>query len=149
MTNPTKEIDKIDNYNTQFNTTFTESQMYCLYTNSMKTFIDKSSSSSVHEFFTFLENEEKYKELFTCSTLKKELPSIDFTKDMLVLGFTNKCRNVDGIRQYLVNEDNGILTINVVTKGQREGGMGVGFITKVKKADKDNIRVKFLYNYTN
>ncbi|MER0441848.1 hypothetical protein [Emticicia sp. W12TSBA100-4] len=115
----------------------------------MKTFIDKSSSNSVYEFFTFLENEEKYKELFTCSTLKKELPSIDFSKDILVLGFTNKCRNVDGIRQYLVNEDNGILTINIVTRGQREGGMGIGFITKVKKTDKNNIRVKFLYSYTN
>ncbi len=149
MPSPTKEIDEIDDYNTQLNTTFTESQMYCLCTNSVKTFTDKSNNTSVYEFFTFLENDEKYKELFTCSTLKKELPTIDFSKDILVLGFTNKCRSVDGIRQYLVNEDNGILTINVVAKGQREGGMGIGFIAKVKKRDKNNIRVNFLYNYTN
>ncbi len=145
----TNVTDKIDDYNAQFNSTFTESQMYCLYLKSTAYYIDKNRTNNGYEFYAFIEDEEKYQQLFTCETLKTPLPKIDFSQDVLVIGFNNKCSNAVGIKQYIVVNDNQSLTINIVTKGQKEGGMGIGFITKIRKKDKADIQVKFYYNYTN
>ena len=147
--NPASEIDKIDEYNAQFDAAFTTSQMYCFYLNCSKFYTDKIDNNGRYEYFDFIESEEKYQKLFPCSTLKTALPKIDFSEEMLVFGFNNKTRNATGIKQFVVFDENQNLIINVVTKGQSGGGMGKGFISKIKKREKNTVIVNFTYNYTN
>ena len=152
---PVEDVDKIDNYFPQANTYFTASQIYCSYRNS--SFYEKDSTGKYKyidslnhfEYIDFIEDEEKYKKIFTCETLKTPLSPIDFSQNMLAVIFNDKCRNVVDIKQYIRTDENDNLVINVQITGQRGGGEWFGFFSKFKKRDKKTIQVKFFYYFTN